>query len=82
MSRRLDDTDGPNFVLLAQEVRKQLTEYGTQVGKSPFMSIAVPSKPIDMVAYQVPATASGLDAVVDWWNLMSVSQYLQPRSAG
>lgn len=69
-SRRRDDTDGPNFVLLAKEIRKQLDVYGTAANKKPFMSIAVPSKPIDMVAYQVPDTVAGLDGVVDFWNLM------------
>lgn len=70
MSRPEDATDGPNFVLAAQEIRKQLDALGQKVGKPMTLSIAVPARPADLLAYNVTETSKGLDASVDYWNLM------------
>jgi hypothetical protein len=70
MSRGLDETDGPNFVLAAAEIRKQLDALGEELGKPMTLSIAVPSKPVDMIVYNKTEVTKGLDEYVDYWNLM------------
>ena len=73
-----DDSDGPNFVELAKVMRKELDSYGEEAGKEVEMSIAVPSKPVDMIAYNMTDVTSGLDKTLDFWNLM-LYDYLNRR---
>jgi GH18 family chitinase len=69
-SRPRDDSDGPNFVLAAQEIRTKLDALGEKLKKPMTLSIAVPARPADLLAYNQTTTTKGLDAVVDYWNLM------------
>ncbi|ORX34775.1 glycoside hydrolase superfamily [Kockovaella imperatae] len=63
-SRRTNPDDATNFVALMEELRRVLPETKT-------LSIAVPARHVDMVAYNYPDIVSGLDATVDYWKLMT-----------
>ena len=68
--RKNDPTDGPNFVEFAKVLRTTLDAYGQSVSKPMSISLAAPARLVDLVPYNVTATTKGLDAQIDFWNLM------------
>lgn len=68
--RPLDESDGPKFVEAAAEIRKQLDALGQELGKPMTLSIAVPAKPVDLIVFNNTEVSMGLDASLDYWNLM------------
>ena len=62
-ARRYDPSDALNFVLLMNATRAALPS-------DKLLSIDVPARHPDMIAYNMTSIVAGLDASVDWWNLI------------
>ncbi|ORY34229.1 glycoside hydrolase superfamily [Naematelia encephala] len=63
-ARPRDDDDAPNFALLLQAIR-------SAIGSDKLLSVALPSRQQDMLAYTNSTIVALMDSSLDFWNVMS-----------